>query len=274
MTEDYSEQAHIPIHGKEAIEGMTKAGRLAAKVLDFITPYVKVGVSTGELDRLMHAYILENKAIPAPLNYKGYTKATCISINHVVCHGIPSFERRLKATDIVNIDVTVIVNGWYGDTSRMYYGDEKKTPIKAKRLTEITYECLQRGIDTVRPGNTFGDIGHNIQTYAESMGYSVVRDFVGHGIGREFHCAPNVFHFGKPKTGATIKEGMIFTIEPMINAGGPETKIKDDGWTAITKDLSLSAQAEHTLMVTADGCQVFTYSPLGLSMPPYNLQEQ
>lgn len=265
------QKSNIIIHGKDAIAGMEKAGNLAASVLDFITPYVKSGVSTGELDERMHAYIVDHGAIPAPLHYRGYPKATCISINHVVCHGIPCFYRILKPTDILNIDVTVIVDGWYGDTSRMYYGDERKVPKKGKRLTEITYECLKRGIDVVKPGNTFGDIGNSIQTYAESMGCGVVRDFVGHGIGRHFHCAPNVLHFGKAKTGPVIEEGMIFTIEPMINAGRPEVKIKSDGWTAVTRDLSLSAQAEHTLMVTESGCKVFTYSPLGLTMPPYNL---
>ena len=268
MTEKKPEK--IKIYGDEAIEPMTKAGQLAGSVLDFITPYVKAGISTGELDKMMHEYILDNGAIPAPLDYKGYPKATCISINHVICHGIPDFDRIIKPTDMMNIDVTVILDGWYGDTSRMYYGDEKKVPVKAKRLTEITYECLYRGIEMVKPGNTFGDIGWAIQEYAESQGCGVVRDFVGHGIGQDFHEPPNVFHFGKKGDGATLEKGMIFTIEPMINLGGWEAKVLDDGWTAVTRDKSLSAQAEHTLMVTDDGCKIFTESPQGLKMPPYN----
>ncbi|MDG1153543.1 MAG: type I methionyl aminopeptidase [Alphaproteobacteria bacterium] len=268
MSEHFEDK--IKIYGQDAIEPMEKAGKLAARVLDFITPYVKVGVSTGELDKMMHEYIIDNGATPAPLNYRGYPKATCISINHVICHGIPDFNRFLKATDMLNIDVTVVLDGWYGDTSRMFYADEKKAPVKAKKLTEITYECLYRGIDMVKSGNTFGDIGYAIQNYAESQGCSVVRDFVGHGIGRNFHEAPNVFHYGKKGQGKELKEGMIFTIEPMINLGGYEAKILDDGWTAVTRDKSLSAQAEHTLMVVKDGCKIFTESEKGFTKPPYN----
>ena len=270
MTEHYTPQIHI--YGDEAVSGLTKAGRLAAETLDFITPYVKTGVSTGHLDRLMHQFILDNGAIPAPLHYKGYPKATCISINHVICHGVPSDSRILKPKDMLNIDVTVIVDGWYGDTSRMFYADANKAPIKAKRITDITYKCLNIAIETVMPGNTFGDIGHAIQTYAESQGCGVVRDFVGHGIGRAFHEPPNVFHFGQPNTGATLQAGMVFTIEPMINLGSPDAKVLDDGWTAVTRDRSLSAQCEHTMMVTTDGCMVFTKSPKGYDKPPYPIK--
>ncbi len=264
MKEHY-DATQIKIYGNDAIAGLSKAGKLAAETLDFITPYVKTGITTGKLDRLMHNFIVDNNAIPAPLNYKGYPKATCTSINHVICHGIPSDSRTLKATDILNIDVTVIVDGWYGDTSRMFYADVKKAPIKAKRITNIAHECLRRAIQVVAPGNTFGDISHTIQSYAESQGCGVVRDFVGHGIGRAFHEPPNVFHYVEPKTAdIVLQTGMVFTIEPMINLGTPDAKILDDGWTAVTRDRSLSAQWEHTLMVTTDGCQVFTYSPNGV----------
>ncbi len=270
MIDSYDSESNIRIYDAQAHEGMGKAGKLASEVLDYITPFVKTGVSTGELDKLMHEFILDNGAIPAPLGYNGFPKATCLSINHVVCHGIPDFGRKLKSTDMLNIDTTVIVDGWYGDTSRMYFADEDKAPIKAKRLVQTTYECLWRGIEQVKPGNTFGDIGHAIQEYAEGMGYGVVREFVGHGIGLKFHEAPNVMHFGKSGTGATLREGMMFTIEPMINGGKPDTKLLADGWTAVTRDKSLSAQAEHTLIVTADGYKVFTESQIGLHQPPYN----
>ncbi len=270
MNEHY-DALQIRIYDEDAIDGLAKAGRLAAETLDFITPYVTTGVTTGALDRLMHQFILDNNAIPAPLHYKGYPKATCVSINHVICHGIPSDARTLKATDMLNIDVTVIVDGWYGDTSRMFYADIKKTPVKAKRITNIAYVCLQRAVAAVAPGNTFGDIGHAIQSYAESQNCSVVQDFVGHGIGRAFHEPPSVFHFGEPGTGAVLQQGMVFTIEPMINLGAADAKILDDGWTAVTKDRSLSAQCEHTLMVIADGCRVFTHSPKGYDCPPYDV---
>ena len=271
MTEHYDDESNIRIYGHEAHDGMGKAGKLAGEVLDYITPFVKTGVSTGELDKLMHEFIVEHGAVPAPLNYRGFPNATCISINHVVCHGIPSFDRVLKATDTINIDTTVILDGWYGDTSRMYFADESKAPIKANKLVQATYECLWRGIEMVKPGNTFGDIGHAIQEHAEEVGYGVVRDFVGHGIGRAFHESPNVFHFGKAASGATLKEGMMFTIEPMINVGNADTKVLADGWTSVTRDKSLSAQAEHTLIVTADGYKVFTESQVGLHQPPYKV---
>ena len=264
--------SRIPIHDAAGFAGMRRAGRLAAEALDMITPYVVPGVSTGELDARIEAFTRDHGAVPAPLNYapRGmppYPKATCISPNHVVCHGIPG-EKKLVNGDIVNIDVTVILDGWYGDTSRMYtVGD--KVPLRARKLVDITYECLMRGIAAVRPGATLGDIGHVIQTLAESQRFSVVRDFCGHGVGRVFHCAPTVMHFGKPGTGEVLKPGMIFTIEPMINAGRPEVKTLDDQWTAVTKDRSLSAQFEHSIGVTEDGVEIFTASPAGYTCPPY-----
>jgi len=258
----------ITIHKAEDFAGMRKAGRLAAETLDFITPYVKPGVATEELDRLIYDFTLAHNATPAPLNYRGFPKSVCISINHVVCHGIPS-GKKLKEGDIVNIDVTSILDGWYGDTSRMFFvGD---VGIKAKRLVDITFNALWRGIRAVRPGATVGDIGHTIQAYAEANRVSVVRDFCGHGLGRVFHAPPNIMHFGQPGEGPALREGMFFTIEPMINAGRYEVKILSDGWTAVTKDRSLSAQFEHTVGVTADGCEVFTLSPAGLDKPPYDL---
>ena len=263
-----AETRHIEIHGAEGFDGMRKAGRLAAETLDFIVPYVKPDVSTGTLDRLIHDYIVANDAIPAPLNYRGFPKAICTSVNHVVCHGIPG-KRKLAKGDIVNIDVTVILNGWHGDSSRMFFTGP--IGIKARRLVDITFEALWRGIEMVRPGATTGDIGHAIQEFAESHHYSVVRDFCGHGLGRVFHTAPNVMHFGRPGQGTTLKEGMFFTIEPMINAGRHEVRVLKDGWTAVTKDRSLSAQFEHSIGVTADGCELFTLSPAGLHNPPYGL---
>lgn len=263
-----AETRHIDIHGAEDFEGMRKAGRLAAETLDFIVPHVKPGVSTGTLDRLIHDYILANDAIPAPLNYRGFPKAVCTSVNHVVCHGIPG-KKKLAKGNIVNIDVTVILNGWHGDSSRMFFAGP--ISVKARRLVDITFEALWRGIEVVRPGATTGDIGHAIQEFAESHHCSVVRDFCGHGLGRVFHAAPNIMHFGRPGQGSTLKEGMFFTIEPMINAGRHEVKVLKDGWTAVTKDRSLSAQFEHSIGVTADGCELFTLSPAGLHRPPYDL---
>lgn len=266
---------HIERHTKEgvpifdlgaALPGMRKAGQLAAEILDFITPYVEPGVETGELDRLCHEKIEEAGAVAACIGYKGYTKATCISVNHVVCHGIPG-DKKLKNGDILNIDVTVIVDGWYGDTSRMYLCG--KVPKKAELLVDATYESMMRGIEIIAPGVTLGDVGHAIQTYAEDRRFSVVRDFCGHGIGRSFHTPPSVLHFGTQGTQTVLEEGMIFTVEPMINAGTWETHVLDDGWTAITRDRSLSAQFEHTLAVTADGYEIFTLSPKGFSKPPY-----
>ncbi len=259
---------YIKIHDEQGFDGMRKAGQLAAECLDFITPYVKPGVTTDELNKLCHDWTLEHKAVPAPLNYKGFPKSICTSINHVVCHGIPG-DKVLLDGDIINIDVTVILNGWYGDTSRMFYAG--KPSLKAQKLVETTFECLWRGIEMVRPGATLGDIGHAIQSYAEKKRYSVVRDFCGHGLGRVFHDAPNVMHFGRPGEGEILREGMFFTIEPMINAGKLDVKILADNWTAVTKDRSLSAQFEHSLAVTKDGYEIFTLSPTGLDCPPYKV---
>jgi len=263
-----AEKNEIPLYGPEGFEGMRRAGRLAAETLDYITPYVRPGVTTGELDRLCHDFIVSHNAVPAPLNYRGFPKSICTSINHVVCHGIPTDQKKLANGDIINIDVTVILDGWYGDTSRMFLvGD--KVPVKAKRLVEVTYEAMMRGIEVVRPGATLGDIGHAIQTFVESHRFSVVRDFCGHGLGRSFHTAPSVLHYGKPGTGLVLEEGMFFTIEPMVNAGRYDVKILDDGWTAVTRDRSLSAQFEHSLGVTSDGYEIFTHSPKGWKLPPY-----
>jgi methionyl aminopeptidase len=257
----------ITIHQESDYEGMRKAGRLAASVLDFIAQHVKVGVSTLELNDLCHDMIISHGAIPAPLNYRGFPKSICTSVNHVVCHGIPD-ERKLKDGDIVNIDVTVILDGWYGDTSRMYFVGN--VPIKAKRLTQITYDAMMLGISQVKPGATVGDIGYAIQTFAESNNYSVVRDYCGHGLGRIFHGAPNILHYGKKGEGEVLKEGMFFTVEPMINVGKYETKLSNtDGWTVTTRDRSLSAQFEHSIGVTKDGFEIFTSSPKGLNFPPY-----
>jgi methionyl aminopeptidase len=257
----------IKIHGQEAFEGMRRAGILAAETLDFITSYVRPGITTGELDRLCHGFIVDHDAIPAPLNYRGFPKSICTSINHVVCHGIPG-ERRLMEGDIINIDVTVILDGWHGDTSRMFFAGER-IPVKARRLVDVTYEAMMRGIAVVRPGIRIGAIGAAIQRYAESHRFSVVRDFCGHGVGRVFHDAPSILHYGHPDEGPALREGMFFTVEPMINAGRYEVKILNDGWTAVTKDRSLSAQFEHTIGVTATGYEIFTISPAGLHRPPY-----
>ena len=255
-------------HGEDGFAGMRKAGSLAASVLDMITPHVVAGVTTAALDKLCHDFILQHGAVPAPLNYKGFPKSTCISLNHVVCHGIPG-DKALRDGDILNIDVTVIMDSWYGDTSRMFYVGAPS--VKATRLIEITYECLMRGIAAARPGNRLGDIGHAIQSFAESQRFSVVRDFTGHGLGQTFHCAPTILHYGQAGEGMRLEPGMIFTIEPMINAGRYETKILADGWTAVTRDKSLSAQFEHSIGVTEGDPEIFTLSPAGLTMPPYNL---
>ena len=251
------------------IDKMRVAGRLASEVLDMITDHVKPGVTTDELNAICHAYIVnEQNAIPAPLNYRGFPKSICTSVNHVVCHGIPDDGKRLRDGDIVNIDVTVILDGWYGDSSRMFMvGD--KVGVRARNLIEATYDAMMLGIEAVRPGATLGDIGHAIQTYAEAQRFSVVRDFCGHGLGRVFHDAPSVLHFGDPGDGVALSEGMFFTIEPMINAGRSQVKILEDGWTAVTRDRSLSAQFEHSVGVTADGVEVFTLSPKGWHSPPY-----
>ena len=256
----------IKLHGPEGFAGMRKAGRLAAEILDALVPHVVPGVSTDELDRIVYEHTLRGGGIPATLGYRGYTKSCCISVNHVVCHGIPN-EKTLKDGDIVNIDVTPIVDGWHGDTSRMFFvGD---VPIKAKRLVDITYECLMRGIEQARPGNRMGDVAHAIQSHAEANRYSVVRDFCGHGVGRLFHDSPEVVHAGRPGTGPELRPGMIFTIEPMINIGRADVKVLDDGWTAVTRDRSLSAQFEHSIGITEDGCEIFTKSPTGRDRPPY-----
>ena len=268
MEQQGGDARRITIHRPEDFAGMRKAGRLAAETLDMITPYVRPGVTTAELDRLCHEYIVAAGATPAPLGYRGYPKSVCISINHVVCHSIPG-ERVLMDGDILNIDVTVILDGWHGDSSRMYVAGTPST--KARLLMEVTYESLVRGIAAVKPGATLGDIGHAIQTFVERNRFSVVRDFCGHGIGRRFHEPPNVLHFGRPGEGPVLKPGMFFTIEPMVNAGRPEVKILDDGWTAVTRDRSLSAQFEHMVGVTETGVEVFTYSPAGLHHPPYRI---
>ncbi|MFT8474297.1 MAG: type I methionyl aminopeptidase [Acetobacter orientalis] len=256
----------IVLYNEQDFEGLRAAGRLAAATLDMITPYVQPGVTTEELNQRIHDYTLENNAIPATLNYRGYPKSCCISINHVVCHGIPS-EKRLQEGDIVNIDVTSILDGWYGDTSRMFFVG--KVPVKAAKLVKTTYDSMMRGIEVVRPGATLGDIGHAIQTLAEANRYSVVRDFCGHGIGRTFHAEPTVLHYGRPGDGMKLKAGMVFTIEPMLNIGRPDVKILDDEWTAVTRDRSLSAQFEHMLGVTETGYEIFTLSPAGYTCPPY-----
>lgn len=247
----------VSIKTPEEIQKMRVAGRKAAEVLEMIEPYVKPGVTTAELDRICHDYIVGvQKAIPAPLNYKGFPKSICTSVNQVVCHGIPSEKKILKEGDLVNIDVTVIYDGYHGDTSKMFYVG--KVAPHAHRLTKITQECLYKAIELVKPGTQLGDIGHVIQTYAEKNHYSVVRDYCGHGIGKVFHEEPQVLHYGKRNTGMALQEGMTFTIEPMINAGKAQTKLKGDQWTVETRDGRLSAQWEHTLAVTSDGVEVLT----------------
>lgn len=257
----------IRIHEKTEFPGMQTAGALAARILDDIAPHVFPGQTTAELDRMIEAMIADAGAKSATIGYKGYKHASCISINHVVCHGIPG-DKKLKDGDILNIDVTVIVDGWFGDTSRMYVAG--KLSRKAERLIQVTYDSLMLGIEAVKPGNTFGDIGHAIQSYVESQRMSVVRDFCGHGLGRVFHAPPNVLHYGRPGTGPRLEEGMFFTIEPMVNLGRPETKVLADDWTAVTRDKSLSAQFEHSVGVTSDGAQIFTLSPAGRFHPTYD----
>ncbi|WP_193181486.1 type I methionyl aminopeptidase [Nisaea sediminum] len=268
LAQDESSRA-IKLHGPLDFQGMRQAGKLAAETLDYLTPYVQPGVTTEELDRLCHDFILKHGATPAPLGYKGFPKSICTSINHVVCHGIPG-PKKLENGDILNIDVTVILNGWHGDTSRMY-GVGDKVSVKARRLMDITYDCLMLGIEQVRPGATLGDVGYAIQKYAEDQRCSVVRDFCGHGLGRTFHAPPSVLHYGNKGEGTVLQEGMFFTIEPMINDGKYAVKILPDGWTAVTRDRSLSAQFEHSIGVTADGCEIFTLSPKGYTKPPYEI---
>ncbi len=262
----------IHIHNEKDFEGMRAAGKIAAEVLDFITDHVQVGVTTDHLNTLCHKMITDAGCVPAPLGYKPsgrtpYPKSICTSVNHVVCHGIPS-DKKLNDGDILNIDVTVIKDGYYGDTSRMYIVGNKAS-IKAKKLVQVTYDCLMKGIEQVRPGVKLNLIGKAIQEYAENQGFSVVRDFCGHGIGKVFHAAPNVTHYYEPGFKIVLEEGMFFTIEPMINAGRFEVKELADGWTAVTRDKSLSAQFEHTIGVTKDGFEIFTMSPKGFKYPPY-----
>ena len=256
----------IRIYQQRDFAGMYAAGKLAAEILDEVAALVVPGVTTGELDKFIEERVNDAGAASATIGYKGYKHASCISVNHVVCHGIPG-DKRIKDGDILNIDVTVIVDGWFGDTSRMYVAG--KLGRKAERLIQVTHDALMKGIEAVKPGNTFGDIGHAIQSYVESNRMSVVRDFCGHGLGRVFHAPPNVLHYGRAGTGPVLEEGMIFTIEPMVNLGRPETKVLKDDWTAVTRDKSLSAQFEHSIGVTADGYEIFTLSPAGKFHPTW-----
>lgn len=250
----------------ERLEGMRLAGRLTAETLDMLTEHVVPGVRTDTLDKLAFEFAMDHDTIPAPLNYRGFTGSICTSINHVVCHGIPG-ARTLKEGDIVNLDVTLIKDGWHGDSSRMY--PVGQIPTKAERLIEITYECLMRGLAVVKDGATTGDIGHAIQTYAESQNCTIVRDFCGHGLGLVFHKKPNILHYGRAGEGSRLTTGMFFTIEPMLNLGRPDVKVLRDGWTAVTRDKTLSAQFEHSIAVTDTGCEIFTKSPKNLDTPPY-----
>ncbi len=265
----------VKLHGPEDFAGMRKAGRLAAECLDMIAAHVQPGVRTDHLDDLIRDFVLDHGALSATIGYRGYRHASCISVNHVICHGIPS-EKALKNGDILNIDVTVIVDGWHGDTSRMYFAGEPK--VKARRLVETTYEAMMRGIGAIRPGATFYDLGKAIQSFAEAEGFTVVRDFCGHGLGRAFHEAPNIVHYAEYRDRMTglhraadtaFKPGMFFTVEPMINEGRPDVKVLKDGWTAVTRDKSLSAQFEHSVGVTETGVEIFTLSPKGHEKPPY-----
>jgi methionyl aminopeptidase len=258
--------SEAPVHGPEAFESMRRAGRLTAEALDMLADHVRPGVPTDELDKLVFEFAMDHGAFPATLHYRGYTKSTCTSINHVVCHGIPN-EKPLREGDIVNIDVTLIVDGWHGDSSRMYYVGE--VPRRAQRLCEITYEAMMRGIAAIRPGGSTNDIGAAVQTFVEGERCSVVRDFCGHGLGRVFHDAPTILHYVEPSYNVELKPGMIFTVEPMVNLGRPHVKVLADGWTAVTRDRSLSAQFEHTVGVTSTGVEIFTLSPKGLDKPPY-----
>ncbi len=256
----------IKIHGPEAFAGMRAAGRLAAQGLDLMVDAVKPGVTTNQLDRMLFEFAMDNKAYPATLFYRGYRKSSCISLNHVVCHGIPD-DKPLQDGVILNIDYTVVLDGWHGDSSRMYAaGDIAR---RAERLMEVTYEAMMRGINVIKPGATTGDIGYAIQSYAEAERCSVVRDFCGHGLGRLFHDEPNILHYGRRGEGVVLKPGMFFTVEPMINLGRPDVKVLNDGWTAVTRDRSLSAQFEHSVGVTETGVEIFTLSPAGLNQPPY-----
>ncbi|WDR05478.1 type I methionyl aminopeptidase [Devosia rhodophyticola] len=254
----------IPLHGPEGFEGMRKAGQLTARALDLLYEQVEPGVTTAALDQIAYEFARDNGAVPATIFYRGYRHSLCTSINHVVCHGIPD-DRPMREGDIVNIDLTLVVDGWHGDSSRMFPVGEISR--KAERLIEVTYQSLERGIKAAKPGNTTGDIGAAIQSYAEDERTSVVRDFVGHGVGKLFHDEPNIMHYGTPGSGPELRPGMIFTIEPMINLGRPHVKILSDGWTAVTRDRTLSAQCEHSIGITETGCEVFTLSPGGLFNP-------
>lgn len=247
---------NIIIHSNADFAGMKKAGMIAAEILVAIEEYVRPGITTNDLNNICHDMIIAKGAIPAPLNYRGFPKSICTSINHVICHGIPS-DKILLNGDIINIDVTVIFDGWHGDTSKMFLVGNK-IPIKASKLVEVTYDCMMFGIEQVKPGSKFNQIGKVIEEYANKNGYSVVRDYCGHGIGKIFHCAPNVLHYYDPDFDITMEEGMFFTIEPMINAGRAETLLMKDGWTVVTRDRSLSAQFEHTIGVTSNGFEIFT----------------
>jgi methionyl aminopeptidase len=254
----------IKLHGPEGFAGMRKAGRLSAEILDALAAFIVPGITTEDIDTKVREMTLAAGALPATLGYRGYTHSCCTSINHVVCHGIPG-PKRLQPGDIVNVDVTSIIDGWHGDTNRTYLvGD---VPLKARRLVEITYEAMMLGIEAAKPGNHLGDVGFAIQRFAERHRYGVVREFCGHGIGRLFHDAPEVIHAARAGTGPELKPGMFFTIEPMINIGRADTKVLEDGWTAVTRDRSLSAQFEHTIGITETGCEIFTKSPAGLDMP-------
>lgn len=272
----YIDAATAPLHNtgqvrlyhSDDFDAMNEAGQLAARALDHVAEMVKPDITTREIDDFVFQFGLDNNAAPATLNYRGYTKSSCTSINHVVCHGIPN-EKPLREGDIINVDITYVLNGWHGDSSRMYAVGKLKRA--AERLIDITYECLMRSIAIVKPGATTGDIGAVIQEYAESQRCSVVRDFCGHGLGRLFHDTPNILHYGKAGEGVELREGMIFTIEPMINIGRPHVKVLPDGWTAVTRDRSLSAQFEHSIGVTSDGCRIFTASPKGYHKPPFDL---
>lgn len=256
----------IKLHGAAGFEGMRKAGQLAASALDMIAEHVRPGATTEELDRLCHDFGRDHGAIPAPLNYRGFPKSICTSLNHVVCHGIPG-DRALKEGDILNVDITYILDGWHGDTSRMYaVGEISK---KAQRLIDVTYEAMMLGIAEIKPGNHVGDIGASIEDFALGERCSVVRDFCGHGLGQVFHDEPNILHFGRRGEGPAFKPGMFFTVEPMINLGKPAVKVLKDGWTAVTRDKSLSAQFEHSVGVTEEGVEIFTLSPAGHTKPPY-----
>jgi methionyl aminopeptidase len=256
----------IRLHGPEDFAGMRRAGKLVAEVLDMLAPHVQPGATTEFIDKLVYDYAMDHGALPATLMYRGYRKSVCTSINHVVCHGIPN-DKPLREGDIVNIDVTVILDGWHGDSSRMYLVGE--VPRRAERLVEVTYEAMMRGISAIRPGATTGDIGAAIQAVVEPNHMSVVRDFCGHGLGRLFHDEPNIVHVGLPGEGVILRPGMFFTVEPMINLGRPHVKVLSDGWTAVTRDRSLSAQFEHSVGVTETGVEIFTLSPKGFHKPPY-----